>query len=189
MTGNPQSTLAQASNYHLNVGVEKEACPLQLAPTSSTTAALVMGDALAVTLMQARDFKPENFARFHPGGSLGRRLLSRVENEMVTDNLPLINANASSTEVISAISQSGLGVAIVMVADKPHIIPDGDLRRAIEKHRDGFFDLTASSMMVSNPVSVIVGTRIDDALQLMVSRAVNTVLVMDNGALVGVFKK
>jgi len=189
MTGNPKSTLAQASDFHLNVGVEKEACPLQLAPTSSTTAALAMGDALAVTLMQARDFKPENFARFHPGGSLGRRLLSRVENEMVTDNLPIISADTSSTEVISTISRSGLGLAIVMVEDKPHVITDGDLRRAIEKHRDGFFDLTADSMMVSNPVSVIAGTRIDDALQLMESRSVNAVLVLDNGVLAGVFKK
>jgi arabinose-5-phosphate isomerase len=189
MTGNPQSTLAQSSNFHLDVGVQKEACPLQLAPTSSTTAALVMGDALAVTLMKARDFKPENFARFHPGGSLGRRLLSRVENEMVTDNLPLLSTNASSTEVISTISQSGLGLAIVMVEGKAHVITDGDLRRAIGKHRNGFFDLTASNMMVSNPVSVIVGTRIDDALQLMESRSVNAVLVMDNDVLAGVFKK
>lgn len=189
MTGNPESTLAQASDFHLNVGVEKEACPLQLAPTASTTAALAMGDALAVTLMKARDFKPENFARFHPGGSLGRRLLSRVENEMVTDNLPLLSANASSTEVISTISQSGLGLAVVMIEDKPHVITDGDLRRAIEKHRDGFFDLTASNMMVSNPVSVIVGTRIDDALQLMEARHVNKILVIDNTKIVGVFKK
>ena len=189
MTGNPESTLAQASDFHLNVGVEKEACPLQLAPTASTTAALAMGDALAVTLMKARDFKPENFARFHPGGSLGRRLLSRVENEMVTDNLPLLDANASSTEIISTISQSGLGLAVVMVEGKAHVITDGDLRRAIEKHRDGFFDLRAADIMVSSPVSVIVGTRIDDALQLMESRSVNAVLVMDNNELAGIFKK
>jgi arabinose-5-phosphate isomerase len=139
--------------------------------------------------MKARDFKPENFARFHPGGSLGRRLLSRVENEMITENLPLLSANASSTEVISTISQSGLGLAIVMDEGKANVITDGDLRRAIEKHRDGFFDLSASNMMVSNPVSVIVGTRIDDALQLMESRSVNAVLVMDNNVLAGVFKK
>jgi arabinose-5-phosphate isomerase len=189
MTGNPESTLAQASDFHLNVGVEKEACPLQLAPTASTTAALAMGDALAVTLMKARDFKPENFARFHPGGSLGRRLLLRVENEMVTDNLPLLSADATSTEVISTISHSGLGLAIVMVEGKAHVITDGDLRRAIEKHRNSFFDLSAGDMMVSNPVSVIVGTRIDDALQLMESRSVNAVLVMDNEVFAGVFKK
>jgi len=189
MTGNPKSTLAQASDYHLNVAVEKEACPLQLAPTSSTTAALAMGDALAVTLMKARDFKPENFARFHPGGSLGRRLLSRVENEMITENLPLLSGDANATEVISTISQSGLGLAIVMIEGKVHVITDGDLRRAIEKHHNGFFDLSASNIMVPNPVSVIVGTRIDDALQLMESRSVSAVLVMDNEVLVGVFKK
>lgn len=189
MTGNPKSTLAQASDYHLNVAVENEACPLQLAPTSSTTAALAMGDALAVTLMKARDFKPENFARFHPGGSLGRRLLSRVENEMITENLPLLSGDANATEVISTISQSGLGLAIVMIKGKAHVITDGDLRRAIEKHHNGFFDLSASNIMVPNPVSVIVGTRIDDALQLMESRSVSAVLVMDNEVLVGVFKK
>lgn len=189
MTGNPKSTLAQASDYHLNVAVENEACPLQLAPTSSTTAALAMGDALAVTLMKARDFKPENFARFHPGGSLGRRLLSRVENEMITENLPLLSGDANATEVISTISQSGLGLAIVMIKGKAHVITDGDLRRAIEKHHNGFFDLSASNIMVPNPVSVIIGTRIDDALQLMESRSVSAVLVMDNEVLVGVFKK
>ena len=101
----------------------------------------------------------------------------------------MISADTSSTEVISTISRSGLGLAIVMVEDKPHVITDGDLRRAIEKHRDGFFDLTADSMMVSNPVSVIAGTRIDDALQLMESRSVNAVLVLDNNVLAGVFKK
>jgi arabinose-5-phosphate isomerase len=189
MTGNPSSTLAEASNFHINVGVEKEACPLQLAPTASTTATLAMGDALAVTLMKARNFKPENFARFHPGGSLGRRLLSRVENEMVSENLPVINADASSTDVISMISQSGLGMAIIVENCKHYVITDGDLRRAIEKYKGAFFSIKASDMMVDNPVSVIIGTRVDDALQLMETRSVNSVLVIESSAVVGVFKK
>jgi arabinose-5-phosphate isomerase len=189
MTGNPKSTLAQASNYHLDVGVEKEACPLQLAPTASTTAALAMGDALAVTLMKARDFQPENFARFHPGGSLGRRLLSRVENEMIVDNIPFLDAATSAKDVISTISKSGLGLAIVMQANEPLVITDGDLRRAIEKHQSEFFDLVAADMMVANPVSVVVGTRVEDALQLMEVRSVNSILVIENAVVVGVFKK
>lgn len=189
MSGNSKSTLAQAGNFHLNVGVEREACPLQLAPTASTTAALAMGDALAVTLMKARNFKPENFARFHPGGSLGRRLLSRVENEMVVENLPFLDAKASAKDVITAISKSGLGLAIIMQADEPLIITDGDLRRAIEKYHSTFFEISAADIMVANPVSVVTGTRVEDALQLMEARSINSVLVIENSVVVGVFKK
>ena len=189
MTGNPQSTLAQAANYHLDVGVEQEACPLQLAPTASTTATLAMGDALAVTLMKARDFKPENFARFHPGGSLGRRLLSRVENEMSTDNLPILNATASMADVITTMSKSGLGLAIVMADDVAHVITDGDLRRAIERYQAELFSKCANDLMVANPVTVKVGTRVEDALQLMDAKGINSVLVSDGQGIVGVFKK
>lgn len=189
MTGNPNSTLAQAANYHLDVGVEQEACPLQLAPTASTTATLAMGDALAVTLMKARDFKPENFARFHPGGSLGRRLLSRVENEMVTENLPLITTDTSVAEVISAISSGGLGMAIVMVDDSPNIITDGDLRRAIERYKETIFSKTAADIMSGNPVSIMSGTRVEDALQLMEKKKISSVLVTDKEQVIGVFKK
>ncbi len=189
MTGNPKSTLALAANYHLDVGVEQEACPLQLAPTASTTAALAMGDALAVTLMKARDFKPENFARFHPGGSLGRRLLSRVENEMSTENLPILNATASMADVITTMSKSGLGLAIVMANDVAHVITDGDLRRAIERYQAELFSKLASDLMVANPVTVKVGTRVEDALQLMDAKGINSVLVSDGQNVVGVFKK
>ncbi|WP_343230636.1 KpsF/GutQ family sugar-phosphate isomerase [Salinicola acroporae] len=117
MTGNRSSTLARASHSHLDIGVVEEACPLQLAPTSSTTATLAMGDALAVTLMKARDFQPENFARFHPGGSLGRRLLSRVEHEMRSDNLPVVKAEAEVLDVIQAMSRGQLGMAVVQHND------------------------------------------------------------------------
>ncbi len=189
MTGNPQSTLARASHHHLDVGVDQEACPLQLAPTSSTTATLAMGDALAVTLMKARDFKPENFARFHPGGSLGRRLLSRVENEMVTKNLPFLNANDDIASVISTISNGGLGLAIVQVGADVLVITDGDLRRAIEKYQRDLFSKTAQDLMVADPVMVKVGTRVEDALELMEARAITSLLVHDGEVVVGVFKK
>lgn len=192
MTGNPKSTLAQAADFHLNVGVEREACPLQLAPTASTTATLAMGDALAVTLMKARDFQPESFARFHPGGSLGRRLLSRIENEMVVEQLPLLKPSDSAAEVISRITQGGLGLAIVIAEDGPHLITDGDLRRAIEKYQQTLFDQYAADLMSGVPVMVSVGTRVEDALQLMESHSISSLLVTDphdNNQVAGVFKK
>ncbi len=189
MTGNEQSTLARAANFHLNVGVEKEACPLQLAPTSSTTATIAMGDALAVTLMKARDFKPEHFARFHPGGSLGRRLLSRVENEMVTEDLPFLSASAKISDVISTMSNAGLGLAIVQQEKALAVITDGDLRRAIEKYQGDLFTKSARDLMVTEPITVTVGTRVEDAIQLMESHGINSVLVRDSESIVGVFKK
>ncbi len=189
MTGNPQSTLARAAHHHLDVGVDQEACPLQLAPTSSTTATLAMGDALAVTLMKARDFKPENFARFHPGGSLGRRLLSRVENEMVTKKLPFLNASDDIASVISTISNGGLGLAIVQSSAEVSVITDGDLRRAIEKYQSDLFSKTAQDLMVADPFMVKVGTRVEDALELMEARAITSLLVHDGKSIVGVFKK
>jgi arabinose-5-phosphate isomerase len=192
MTGNPDSTLAQAANYHLNVGVEKEACPLQLAPTASTTATLAMGDALAVTLMKARDFKPENFARFHPGGSLGSRLLSRVDSEMVCENLPFLKLQDNAADVITTITEGGLGLAIVEGHNAPHLITDGDLRRAIEKYQDKVFTQTAADIMSEEAISVAIGTRVEDAFQLMEKNSITSVLVIDpqrENLVVGVFKK
>lgn len=189
LTGNPNSTLAKSSNYHLNVGVEKEACPLQLAPSSSTTAALAMGDAIAISLMTARKFQPENFARFHPGGSLGRRLLLRVEDEMVFKDLPFISPNASIMDVISVISNGRLGMAIVVEEEKLSIITDGDLRRALERYEQGIFAKKACDLMTTNPVTVVKGTRVEDALKLMDSKCISSVIVLDNGVVSGVFRK
>jgi len=118
ITGNPNSTVAKNSNYHLNICIKQEACPLALAPTSSTTAALVMGDALAIALMESRQFQHEDFARFHPGGSLGRKLLVRVKDLMRTDKLPFISADASFTELLLKMSEGRLGMVIVGDMDK-----------------------------------------------------------------------
>lgn len=189
MTGNPTSTLARAANCHLNVHVVKEACPLQLAPTSSTTATLAMGDALAVTLMEARQFKPENFARFHPGGSLGRRLLNRVENEMVVIDLPVIRDNIEMMEVLHTITRSTLGLAIVKLDREWAIITDGDVRRAVERYGKDVFSRRATDLMTRNPVGVLIGTRVEDAIALMTRRKVSVLLVFENDDLVGVFKK
>lgn len=189
ITGNPESTLACAADCHLNIGVEVEACPLQLAPTSSTTATLAMGDALAVALMDARGFQPESFARFHPGGSLGRRLLSRVENEMVKSNLPLVEPDASLMDVISVITRSSLGLAIIHVGNDWAVITDGDVRRALELNGKDVFDRKAVDVMTRNPTKVNVGTRTEDALQLMERRKITSLLVFDKEDLVGVLKK
>ena len=131
MTGNVNSTLARASHFHLNIKVHTEACPLQLAPTASTTATLAMGDALAVTLMRARKFQPENFAKFHPGGSLGRRLLHRVEDEMQCDSLPFVSKDAGILDLIRTMTVSGLGLCVIEDKERG-VITDGDIRRAIE---------------------------------------------------------
>lgn len=190
MTGNAESSLAKAAHVHLDVSVAEEACPFQLAPTSSTTATLAMGDALAVVLMKARKFQPEHFARFHPGGSLGRRLLGKVEDEMVTKNLPLVTEEAQVLDVIRAMTDSRLGLALVKrKAGGWGIITDGDIRRAVESFGTTLFEKCAKSFMSIDPATVSLGTRIEDALILMSDRQITSVLVMDRGQLVGVFKK
>jgi arabinose-5-phosphate isomerase len=189
LTGNSLSTLAKAAHSHLDVGVPEEACPLQLAPTSSTTATLAMGDALAVTLMKARDFKPENFARFHPGGSLGRRLLSKVEDEMVKANLPLVSEDAKVLDVICAMTRGSLGLAIVKHAEGWGLVTDGDIRRAIERYNEAVFEKSAAELMSRDPAMVPVGTRVEDALLLMDKRSITSLLVFENRQIVGVLKK
>ncbi|CAH0196438.1 MULTISPECIES: KpsF/GutQ family sugar-phosphate isomerase [Stenotrophomonas] len=189
ITGRPTSTLAQAADCHLDAGVAQEACPLALAPTASTTATLAMGDALAVALMEARGFQPENFARFHPGGSLGRRLLSRVEHEMVAGELPLVDASSPMMDVLQVITRSSLGLAIVQTGSGHAIITDGDIRRALELHGREVFDKSAAELMTASPAHVSVGTRVEDALVLMERRRISSLLVLDGNKLVGVFKK
>lgn len=189
LTGNKESSLAKASHCNLNVGVEEEACPLNLAPTSSTTATMVMGDAMAVTLMKARGFKPENFARFHPGGSLGRRLLRRVGDEMTTVNLPFVDETTPVLEVLHVMSQGRLGVAIVCLDSGWGLITDGDVRRVIEEYKDGVFSKMAKDFMTINPSAVTADTRIEDALVIMDSRHITSLLVLDGDRVVGVFKK
>ncbi|MDB5015730.1 MAG: kpsF [Mucilaginibacter sp.] len=177
ITGNPNSTVAKNSKYHLNICIKQEACPLSLAPTSSTTAALVMGDALAVALMESRQFQHEDFARFHPGGSLGRKLLVKVKDLMRTDNLPFINENSSFTELLLRMSEGRLGM--VIVGDGGHvngIITDGDLRRAL-MHNPDTTQLTVSDMMTKTPVFVDETEFIHQAEQLMIDKKITAVLV------------
>ena len=177
ITGNPNSTVAKNSQCHLNICIQQEACPLALAPTSSTTAALVMGDALAVALMESRNFQHEDFARFHPGGSLGRKLLVRVKDLMRTDNLPFINEDASFTELLLCMSEGRLGM--VIVGDTRHvkgIITDGDLRRALVRNPDTS-QLMVTDMMTKTPVFVDENEFIHNAEQLMIDKKITAVLV------------
>jgi arabinose-5-phosphate isomerase len=190
ITGNPRSTIAVNATYHLCVRVDKEACPLQLAPTASTTATLAMGDAIAVALMKARGFESHHFARFHPGGSLGR-LLSRVRDEMVTRNLPFILPDASANEVITAVTGGKLGVALVSDEHRHllGIITDGDLRRALVANKEQFFTLTAARMMTAKPHTVGVDAPMGAAVELMAQHRITSLVVLDGETVVGVVQK
>jgi arabinose-5-phosphate isomerase len=189
MAGNPNSTLAKESDVFLDIGVEKEACPLQLAPTSSTTATLVMGDALAVALMKKKNFKPENFASFHPGGSLGRKLLRKVKDLMRRDNLPIVNRESSFEEIINTITSGRLGLVIVMDNDKLiGIITDGDLRRGLQNNTKSRFDFKAEEIMTKNPKIISPEEKVVKAEEFMIKNKINSLLVMENGKLLGVFE-
>ena len=148
MSGNPQSLLAKYSTCHLNIKVKKEACPLNLAPTSSTTATLAMGDALAVALMERRNFQPQDFAQFHPGGELGKRLLTTAQDVMLTDHLPILTADMQLGEAIIHVSKGKLGLGVAMENDQIiGLITDGDIRRAMEKWQKEFFNRTVGDIM------------------------------------------
>ncbi|MEE0056049.1 MAG: KpsF/GutQ family sugar-phosphate isomerase [Alistipes inops] len=188
MTGNAGSTLAKNSTYHLDVFVKSEACPLSLAPTCSTTAQLAMGDALAVALMNERGFRAEDFARFHPGGSLGRRLLTRVGDVMRSEHLPTASPSSRLGEVIITISDARMGVAVILDEGKiAGIVTDGDVRRAMLKYGARFFDITADEIMTRTPKTVSVADRLTDAEQLMQDNKIHSLIVVDrDGKLAGI---
>jgi arabinose-5-phosphate isomerase len=179
MSGNPQSTLARNAHFHLNVKVYKEACPLELAPTSSTTATLAMGDAMAVALMKARQFKPEDFARFHPGGSLGKKLLTTVENCMFKNNLPTVKLTDGIQQVIHTMSSGRLGLAVVTSARQKveGIITDGDLRRAMDKYEAQLFTLKAANIMTQKPRTINKKMMMAEAEEMMNSLKISSLLV------------
>ena len=188
MSGNPQSLLAKYSTCHINVSVKKEACPLNLAPTSSTTATLAMGDAIAVALIEKRHFRPQDFAQFHPGGELGKRLLTTAQDVMLTENMPVIPPEMHLGEAIILVSKGKLGLG---VAERDgHIvglITDGDIRRAMEKWQAEFFDRTVSDIMTTKPKTVSPQTKITEIQRIMNKYKVHTVLVVsEDNRLLGV---
>ena len=180
MTGNPESTLAKHAHYHLNIGVEREACPLDLAPTSSTTATLVMGDALAIALINERHFKAEDYAVFHPGGRLGRRLLTKVQDVMRKDNLPCVSKEMTLGNVIIAISDARLGIAAIVEDGKLiGVITDGDVRRAMTKYKENFFNIQAQEIMTRTPKTILPTERIVVAEEMMRKNKIHSIIVVD----------
>ena len=180
MSRNPNSLLAKYSVAHITVKVEKEACPLNLAPTSSTTAALAMGDALSVALMQLRNFKPTDFARFHPGGELGKRLLTTAADVMRVDDLPVIPREMHLGDAIIQVSKGKLGLGVSLENGKiVGLITDGDIRRAMEKWQAEFFNKTVNDIMTTTPKMVLPTTKIADIQQIMQKYKIHTVLVAD----------
>lgn len=188
MSGHPDSLLAKYSTCHLNVGVEKEACPLNLAPTSSTMAQLAMGDALAIALIEKHNFQPRDFAQFHPGGELGKRLLTTAQDVMRTEDMPILPPEMHLGEAIILVSKGKLGLGIAMVNDKIEgLITDGDIRRAMEKWQAEFFDRTVSDIMTTKPKTVTPQTKITEIQRIMNKYKVHTVLVVsDDNRLLGV---
>ena len=180
MSANPNSLLAKYSTVHIKVWVEKEACPLNLAPTSSTTAALVMGDSLAIALMRVRNFKPKDFAQFHPGGELGKRLLTTAQDVMRSDELPVIPKDMHLGDAIIHVSKGKLGLGVSLENGKViGLITDGDIRRAMERWQAEFFDHTVNDIMTKEPKIVLQTTKITEIQQIMQQNKIHTVLVCD----------
>ncbi len=186
ITGNMSSFLAKGSHYVLNTTVEKEACPLNLAPTSSTTAQLVMGDALAVCLMEMRDFKAEDFATYHPGGALGKKLLLKVSDMLEHSLKPTVTPDTSVKKVIFEISEKRLGVTAVVENEKViGIITDGDIRRMLND-RDSFVDLTAKDIMTKNPKMIASNIMVAEALNILEDFSITQLIVLENQSYKGV---
>ena len=186
ITGNMTSFLAKGSDFVLNTTVDAESCPNNLAPTNSTTAQLVMGDALAVCLMEMRDFKPEDFAVYHPGGALGKKLLLRVKDMLEHSLKPMVAPDASIKKVIFEISEKRLGVTAVVENDKViGIITDGDIRRMLSD-RDTFADLTAKDIMTKNPKMTTSSAMVVDALNIMEDFSITQLVVVDDSEYKGV---
>ena len=186
MTADKNSFLGKESHYILHAYVENEACPNNLAPTNSTTAQLVLGDALAVCLMEMRNFKSEDFAVYHPGGALGKKLLLRVKDMLDTTHKPIVTPDASIKKVIMEISEKRLGVTAVI--ENNHvigIITDGDIRRMLN-NRDSFSDLTAKDIMTKKPKHISSTILVSEALDILENNAITQLVVIDNNEYKGV---
>lgn len=179
ITGRLRSTLARSAHYVLNTTIEREACPFNLAPTTSTTAQMAMGDALALTLMKMRDFKSSDYARLHNGGSLGKRLLLRIGDVMRKEDLPIVSSDCDMITLIHTMSKGGIG--LVVVCDESEniigIITDGDMRRTMEKYRQQFFSLTANDITTKNPKTISPDARFERAEAIMSEHKIHSLLV------------
>lgn len=182
MAGNPDSTLSKAADVTLDISVKEEACPLGIVPTASTTAAIAMGDAVAVALLIKRGFNEEDFAFFHPGGSLGKKLFIKVKDLMhAGDALPAVSPDVSMTAAVMEISSKRLGVTMVTDTDNMilGIVTDGDLRRGIERWGKAFFDMKAGEVMTKDPQAISEDELAAKALSIMESRSITSLVVPD----------
>jgi arabinose-5-phosphate isomerase len=185
-TGNPTSFLAENADLVVNTGVSKEACPNNLAPTSSTTAQLVMGDALAIALVECRDFTMDDFAKFHPGGAIGKKIYLRVSDLYTVNDTPQVNKDDNIKSVIMEISSKRLGATAVLDSGKLiGIITDGDLRRMLEKNKD-MGQFVAEDIMTPNPLTINKNTHVADALSIMRKKNITQLLVVDDSSYIGV---
>ncbi|WP_264559504.1 KpsF/GutQ family sugar-phosphate isomerase [Flavobacterium sp. N2270] len=186
MTADLNSFLGKESHYILHAHVDNEACPNNLAPTNSTTAQLVLGDALAVALMEVRNFKNEDFAIYHPGGALGKKLLLKVKDMLDTTHVPKVNPNDSIKKVIMEISEKRLGVTAVVENNTViGIITDGDIRRMLNT-RDNFVDLVAQDIMTKNPKNIDSNILVSDALNILENNSITQLVVLDNNKYLGI---
>ena len=180
LTSNKNSTLARHADYVLDITVEREVCPNNLAPTTSALVTLALGDALAVSLITARDFQPADFAKFHPGGSLGRRLLCKVKDQMQT-RLPVIAPNSNFTDCLSAMNEGRMGVALVMENQQlKGIITDGDIRRALTANGANTLSKTAQELMTSHPKTIHQDTYLSEAENYMKAHKIHSLVVVDD---------
>lgn len=188
MTGNADSLIARHSAHHIAVGVAKEACPLGLAPTSSTTAALAMGDALAIALMHLRHFRAHDFAQFHPCGSLGRKLVTRVKDVMYKTDFPIVSSTAHLVDALIDISRGKLGLGVVMEGEEIRgIITDGDIRRAVQGAKDAFASLTVADAMTRSPKTIGPEAKLTEIQQMFTRHKIHSLLVVDDSRhLVGI---
>ena len=181
VSGNRDSLLARNSDYHILLHVAHEACPLNLAPTSSTTVQLAFGDALAIALMQVRHFSALEFAQYHPGGTLGKRLLSTAHDVMRTDDLPTISPEMTLAEAIIVVSRGKMGMAVAMEADRvAGIITDGDVRRAMERMHEDFYNVRVADVMTRQPKCVAESTKLVVIQKILHENNMHAVLVVDN---------
>ena len=186
ITGNTTSFLGKEADFVLNTYVDSEACPINLAPTNSTTAQLVMGDAIAVCLMEMKNFTAEDFAKYHPGGALGKKLLLRVSDMLDTTHKPIVAADSTIKNVIIEISEKRLGVTAVIENEKViGIITDGDIRRMLNK-TENISGLTAQEIMTKNPKTIKSTDMVSDALNILEDFSITQLVVVDNGEYKGV---
>ena len=183
VSGNDESLLARYSDIHLNIAVEREADPLNLIPTASTTATLALGDALACALVEAMHFQPTDFARLHPGGDLGRKLLAKVEDVMFTENLPFVTPQMPLSEAIEVVTNGKLGIGVVLENEAlVGIITDGDIRRAMQRLGQDFFATPVEAIMSKNPKTISKNAKIVEAGETMNHYSIHTLVVLDDAA-------